>query len=140
MKIFATLIAVLVALAVFVFFVWGGFERFQEPVRILVPTGYTGVICAKVLPDGNGSRKGDYMVDKKGRIAIEGDVLRSHRQRQWVKRGEDDSTTPISNSDITPVRTERDPRTGDSFMVYWLGTQADWKRQSETSPAFCVPK
>jgi hypothetical protein len=140
MKIFATLIAVLISVALFGFFVSGGFERFQAPIRILVPAGYTGVICAKVLADGQGSHKGDYVVDENGHTAIEGDVLRSHRQKQWAKRGPNTSTTPLSNSEITAVRTERDARTGHSYMVYWLGQEAEWKRHAESSSAFCVPK
>ena len=140
MKIVVTLIVAFLVIAGFGFFVAGGFERFQEPIQIVVPSGYKGIVCAQLLPDAGGPGREQYVVDEAGRTAIEGDVLRSHRQRQWLTRAQGGRTTPIENSSVTAVRTENDSRTGHTYMVYWVGPEAEWKKFAESASSFCMPK
>jgi hypothetical protein len=120
------------ALVVLGFFFWisGGFDLFKSPVEIVIPAGYSGVVCAKLLADGSANR---YEVSSNGLLLISEEALRSHRRFQFLtKLPASDAFTVLPNDAMFSIFTETDVSKNVAYTVFWAGTPASWSSFNDT--------
>lgn len=126
----------------FLWFTFGGLERYQPPFEIVVPESVKGVVCAT-------SRRGatediDHVVrhevNHEGLLLVDGDVLRSHRPRRLLIRMSDGQLLEVPSASLLAIFTENDTSTGEWYTVMWRGTTDEWKAFQETheGKSFCL--
>ena len=120
----------------FVFFVYGGAEKFEEPIQVVLPESYSGLLCATLVtatvPRGE-SPKLHYEVSNDGSFEIDKNLVTSHRPKQFYRRSPGTSPpTKVLDSEWFPVRTENSSR-GVAYGVYWIGTREAWQSFSNGS-------
>lgn len=125
---------ILAIIAAFLFVVAGGLDKFREPVLIILPPNFKGLLCIELLEGDSQSDSRAYVADERGRLVMESSVARSHRQRVLAWRVEgNQATVKVPAEQWTPVLTERDAASGRQFSVYWIGSPAEWAEESRRS-------
>lgn len=130
-------IAIVGAIVLAIFAIYGGFEKIEAPIRVVVPEGFTGVACGKLT---NGENKSSYTLNSQGYFEAS-EELRSHRPREILVRDvKSGAIKPASNDIWHPIFTENDPRTGEAFTVVWVGAIDGWTTHAAAhgKNAFCV--
>ena len=125
LKLFAAFAALIgLAFAALVWFGIGEHERlFGEPVLMVFPKGFTGLVCVQSSPGPppTYSRPKKYVVSGVGLVLIDADVLQSHNPRKYFER---DPTTseefPMSPNYYLGIFGESGPN-GVSYTVGWVG-------------------
>lgn len=126
------LLPVFVVPAVFTFWVGGGFDKFRSPVDIILPVGYTGIVCVRSVESQHDVPQMRYQVSQNGLLQIEKSVLNSHRRWRLYRKGEDEGGSHLLSSDEwSPIFTENDTATGEIYTLYWIGTSAGWQRYAK---------
>jgi hypothetical protein len=85
---FAATLAAL-AIAALVWFAVGEHERlFGEPITMVFPKGFTGLVCVQFSPEPPSTypRPSRYVIAKNGLVVIEAGVLQSHFPRRFIER------------------------------------------------------
>lgn len=111
-------------------FIYGGFDKFKEPIRIVLPYSVSGVLCFKMTPklvQANPSPQLNYQVREDGFLEMEENLLQSHRRKLFFRAG--DAASPmlqISDDAVIPILTENDAHSGTAYGVYWIGSRESW--------------
>ena len=140
-------VGILVVLGLgFVALVWfaiGEHERlFGEPIEIVFPKDFTGLVCVQVSPGQPPGyvRPKRYYVSRAGLAQIELDVLQSHNPRRYFELDQTSGNeVPLSGRAYTSIFSENAP-TGTAYSVGWVGTTESWdyfRRTKEAQP-FCL--
>jgi hypothetical protein len=113
--------------AAFFFWVGGGFDKFRSPIDVVLPSGYTGIVCVRVLESPEPTASARYEVTDAGLVTIERDVLQSHRQwRVQRQPGTLGEAQVVTSKEWMPVLTENDLDSGVAYAVFWAGTSERW--------------
>lgn len=140
-------IAALVALALGAL-VWVGIgehERlFGEPVNIVFPKGFTGLVCVQFNPDPPPIyvRPKSYHVSSAGLVLMPSDVLQSHNPRRYFERDATSGAERFMPGDhYLGIFSESAPN-GVSYTVGWVGTTESWDafRKSREDQRFCLDR
>jgi len=118
-----------------VFIIYGGLDKFKDPIQIIVPHSVNGLLCirlaSKSTPETSSAQM-KYRVQENGHLAMDEDLLRSHRKKQFFRAA--NATSPmvqIPDDEWLPIMTENDVRNGNSYTVYWLGTKEGWMQYAK---------
>lgn len=130
-------IVLVLVFVVFTFWIGGGFDKFQEPIVIVLPEEYSGLVCVTTRAGNEAQKKLRYEVDSKGLLVIDEEMLRSHRPRIYVSGTED---RELSKNAMFPVYTETSVEDEESYTVMWVGSDATWKKflSAQSGDQLCV--
>jgi len=125
-----TILAVLVvgAIAIGGFFFWvgGGFDLFKQPIEIIIPAGYSGAVCAKLLQGHELSR---YEVEPSGLLRIDEETIRTHRKLRFLSKSPGSGASmPLPNDAMFPIFSETDLPNNATYTVFWVGTPSSWSQ------------
>ncbi len=123
----------------FVFVIYGGLDKFRDPIQIIVPNSMNGLLCIRLASNSTpeiSSSQLKYWVQENGHVEMDEDLLRSHRRKQFFRAADTTSPmVPVPDDEWFPIMTENDAKNGISYTVYWLGTKDGWtafaKRQGD---------
>jgi len=126
----AVLIAMILGGLCFVFVIYGGLDKFRDPIQIVVPNSVNGLLCIKLVSNSTPdtfSNQLKYSVRENGYLEMDEDLLRSHRKKLFFRAvGATSPMVAISDDEWFPVMTENDAKKGVSYTIYWLGTREGW--------------
>ena len=119
----------------FVFVIYGGLDKFKDPIQIVVPNSVNGILCIRLASNsalGTSTAEMNYLVQENGRLEMDEVLLRSHRKKQFFRTA--NATSPmvkIPDDEWFPILTENDSKNDVAYAVYWLGTKESWITFSE---------
>jgi len=117
-------------LLIFTFWISGGFEEYIQPdIEIVIPEGFTGLVCATSRPGSieNKSEVARYEIQENGLLVVDGDILRSHRKRRYFsKPSEGERLRKLPRDTMFGIYTEGGHTKNISYVVLWVGTRASW--------------
>lgn len=129
------MIAMVLGSLCFVFVINGGLDKLKDPIQIVVPNSVNGLLCIRLESNSmadTSSKELKYLVQENGRLEMNEDLLRSHRQKQFFRVA--NSTSPmvkIADEEWFPILTENDSKNDITYALYWLGTKENWLKFSE---------
>ena len=125
----------------FLFWIAGGFDLFKQPVEIVIPAGYSGVVCARLLPGAELALATRYEVAPNGLLPVSEEVMRSHRKLHFLSKSQGNSgLAPLPNDAMFPIFSETDLANNASFTVFWVGALGSWTQYnaSRAHTPLCV--
>ena len=128
----------------FMWFAFGGLERFQPPFEIVVPQNLHGIVCVTSRPGTTEDVKHvvRHEATSDGLLEVDGDILRSHRPvKLFIRNAATGQLNEIPNTMLLSSYTENNPSTGEWYSVSWLGTREEWdafSNRSEINATFCL--
>ena len=129
----AVIASSVVAILVFLFVAAGGLDKFRSPIQIVVPENYQGPLCVEMV-DGSGDAilSTSFAADRNGYLVMPTDLVKSHRNKQLFRKSSGSSALAlVAANEWSPIRTEIDPSSTSTFMLYWIGSQS--KLEATTS-------
>jgi hypothetical protein len=120
--------SVVLASVLFLYFAFGGFEKFNPPINVVIPKGYEGIACGQWFA-GESLAETTWTLDSRGYFKVSGEI-QSHRPRIFHYR--DVSTgalSPAPDGVWNPIYTENDPKVGSTFSVVWVGAIDGWNHK-----------
>jgi len=145
MKYWVAFVFIFLALVFVIFPLWigGYFEKFQKPIVIILPSNYSGVVCATSRAGNDMNTDLRYEVRENGLLLVDRDVLGSHRPRILkTKAGAGGEVRELSPALMFPIYTENDVERDESYTVMWVGNEAAWKdfRSRHSGKSLCLGK
>ena len=136
---------ILMALVFVIFPLWigGYFEKLQEPIVIILPKDYSGVVCATSHAGSETRADSRYEVREDGLLLVGSDVLGSHRPRIFeTKEVNKDKVRVLPPDLMFPIYTENDVERNESYTIMWVGNEAAWKEFStaHSGESLCLGK
>ena len=128
------------------YIILGGFEKFEEPIQIIIPSSVNGVLCFKSAREPSLNKTSPqlkYWVQDNGYLEIDFDLLRSHRKMEFYKLASTGSAmTAIPHDKWTSVVTNYDAMNDAHYGVFWLGTRDDWMKfdNQHGGKPYCLPE
>ena len=142
------IISALILSVAYIGFMWwafGGLEKYQPPFEIVIPENLHGVVCATSRPGTTEDTKHvvRHEVSANGLLEVNGDILRSHRPiKLYARNNETGQLNEIPSDTLFPIYTENDSSAGQRFVVMWFGTHDEWSAFKDHSPSttLCLGK
>ena len=124
----AALVVALFAGVGFIYFAFGGFEKYGPPIHVVIPKNFTGVACGRWV-EGEQRAETTWRVDSRGYFKVSGEI-QSHRPRIFHYQDPTTGDLALAPADIWhPIFTENEPKTGVVFSVTWVGNIEGWKKR-----------
>lgn len=129
----------------FILWVLGWFEKFQPEIEIVLPEGFSGVVCATTISGSkeNKSKIAHFEVSQSGLLLVEGNILRSHRKRKYFYKSSTGKLQKVlTESLMEPIFTENDLANKISYTVYWVGSSESWSQfvSEQKGKNICIGK
>jgi len=133
----------IVIIAGFIFWIGGGFDKFRSPVEVVLPRGYSGIICARLVDVQQPESRLRYEANQDGLLFVGRDVILSHRRWKFYRRsGIANQLQVLSSDEWSSVFTENDASAGIAYTVFWIGTPAKWQEYvaQHAKESYCLDR
>jgi hypothetical protein len=131
------------AFAALVWFGIGEHERlFGEPVNLVFPKGFNGLVCVQFSPGPPPiyERPKHYNVSPEGLVLIPSAVLQSLNPRNYFERDATSGALRLMPSDYYLGIFSENAPSGVAYTVGWVGSTASWDafRKSRANQQYCL--